>query len=205
MDYYSPFWVPEAISIVVEPKDALTCRSSTLAVLADSGPFCGLLLAVSGPGGISTIDEPLVRLCFGHQQSRFLSILSLSWTITHRFGVLKRFPLLSNPKVCLRVGRQVSQFWPILARFLDYYSVLGSRSDFHDYEPQGTFTCHSSTLTILAYSGPFHALLLSVLGSQSYFHGCRTQDVLICWSSRLAVLADSGPFLGLLLSFAVPK
>jgi len=132
VDYYSPFWGPEAISIVVEPKDALTCRSSTLAVLADSGPFCGLLLAVSGPGGISTIDEPLVRLCFGHQQSRFLSILSLSWTITHRFGVLKRFPLLSNPKVCLRVGRQVSQFWPILARFLDYYSVLGSRSDFHD-------------------------------------------------------------------------
>ena len=75
MDYYSPFWGLEAISIVVEPKDALTCRSSTLAVLADSGPFCGLLLAVSGPGGISTIDEPLVRLCFGHQQSRFLSIL----------------------------------------------------------------------------------------------------------------------------------
>ena len=126
------FWGPEAISIVVEPKDALTCRSSTLAVLADSGPFCGLLLVVSGPGGISTIDEPLVRLCFGHQQSRFLSILSLSWSITHRFGVLKRFPLLSNPKVCLRVGRQVSQFWPILASFLDYYSVLGSRSDFHD-------------------------------------------------------------------------
>ena len=137
MDYHSPFWGPEAISIVVEPKDALTCRSSTLAVLADSGPFCGLLLAVSGPGGISTIDEPLVRLCFGHQQSRFLSILSLSWTITHRFGVLKRFPLLSNPKVCLRVGRQVSQFWPILARFLDYYSVLGSRSDFHDRRTPG--------------------------------------------------------------------
>ena len=132
VDYYSPFWGPEAISIVVEPKDALTCRSSTLAVLADSGPFCGLLLAVSGPGGISTIDEPLVHLCFGHQQSRFLSIMSLSWTITHRFRVLKRFPLLSNPKVCFRVGRQVSQFWPILARFLDYYSVLGSRCDFHD-------------------------------------------------------------------------
>ena len=58
--------------------------------------------------------------------------MSLSWTITHRFGVLKRFPLLPNPNVCLHVGRQVSQFWPILARFLDYYSVLESRSDFHD-------------------------------------------------------------------------
>ena len=124
MDYHSPFWGPEAISIVVEPKDALTCRSSTLAVLADSGPFCGLLLAVSGPGGISTIDEPLVRLCFGHQQSRFLSILSLSWTTTHRFRVLKRFPLLSNPKMHLRVVRQHSQFWPILARFVDYNSLF---------------------------------------------------------------------------------
>ena len=132
VDYYSPFWGPKAISIVAEPQCVFTCWSSSLAVLADSGPFCGLLLAVSGPGGISTIDEPLVHLCFGHQQSRFLSIMSLSWTITHRFRVLKRFPLLSNPKVCFRVGRQVSQFWPILARFLDYYSVLGSRCDFHD-------------------------------------------------------------------------
>ena len=118
--------------MVTEPRGALTCRSLTLAILADSVPFRGLLLAVSGPGGISTIDEPLVHLCFGHQQSRFLSIMSLLWTITHRFTVLKRFPLLLNPKVCFRVGRQVSQFWPILARFLDYYSVLGSRSDFHD-------------------------------------------------------------------------
>ena len=132
MDYYSPFWGPKAISMVVELQGALTCRSSTITIWADSRPFCGLLLAVSGPGGISTIDEPLVHLCFGHQQSRFLSIMSLSWTITHRFTVLKRFPLLSNPKVCFRVGRQVSQFWPILARFLDYYSVLGSRCDFHD-------------------------------------------------------------------------
>ena len=48
------------------------------------------------------------------------------------FLVPKRFPWLSNPKVCLRVGRQDSQFGPILARFLDYYSVLEFRSDFHD-------------------------------------------------------------------------
>ena len=58
MDYYSLFRGPKQISIVFEHQGALTCRSSTLAVLADSGPFCGLLLAVSGPEGISTIDEP---------------------------------------------------------------------------------------------------------------------------------------------------
>ena len=48
MDYYSPFWGPEAISIVVELQGVLTCWLSTLTVLADSGPFCGLLLTVSG-------------------------------------------------------------------------------------------------------------------------------------------------------------
>ena len=40
-----------------EHHDALTCRSSTLAVLAGSGPFHGLLLIVLAPGAISTIDE----------------------------------------------------------------------------------------------------------------------------------------------------
>ena len=48
LDYYSPFWGPEAISIVNQPKGALTCRSSTIAVLADSGPFGALLLTVLG-------------------------------------------------------------------------------------------------------------------------------------------------------------
>ena len=58
VDYYSPFWGPIAISIVVEPQGALMCQSSILALLADSGPFHGLLLTVWGPGVISTIDEP---------------------------------------------------------------------------------------------------------------------------------------------------
>ena len=44
MDYYSPFWGPKAISMVVELQGALTCRSSTITVWADSGPFLGLLL-----------------------------------------------------------------------------------------------------------------------------------------------------------------
>ena len=48
VDYYSLFSGPGAISIVVEPQGALTCRSSTLAILADFGPFHGLLLTVLG-------------------------------------------------------------------------------------------------------------------------------------------------------------
>ena len=42
------FWGPEAISIVVEPQGAPTCRSSTMVVLADSGPFHGFLLTILG-------------------------------------------------------------------------------------------------------------------------------------------------------------
>ena len=64
MDYYSPFWGPEAISTVVEPQGALTCRSSTLAVLADSGPFHGLLLTVLGstPGAFTCPSSTLTVL-----------------------------------------------------------------------------------------------------------------------------------------------
>ena len=58
MDYYSPFCGPEAISIVFEPQVVVMCRSSTLAVLADSGPFRGLLLTILGSEVISTINEP---------------------------------------------------------------------------------------------------------------------------------------------------
>ena len=57
VDYYSPFLGPVVFSIVVEPQGALTCRSSILALLADSGQFHGLLLTVWGSGIVSTIDE----------------------------------------------------------------------------------------------------------------------------------------------------
>ena len=39
VDYYSPFWGPEEISIVVEPQGALTCMSSTIKVWADFWPI----------------------------------------------------------------------------------------------------------------------------------------------------------------------
>ena len=58
VDYYIPFLGPKAISIVVEPQGALTYRSSTIAVSADSGPFLGLLLSLGDLGVISTIWEP---------------------------------------------------------------------------------------------------------------------------------------------------
>ena len=46
------------ISTIDEPMGAFTCRSSTLAVFVDSGPFRGLLLTFWGPKAISMIVEP---------------------------------------------------------------------------------------------------------------------------------------------------
>ena len=99
--------------MVVEPQAALTCRSSTTALLVDSGPFQGLLL------------NPGVRLRVGHRYSRFLSCLT---------------------------------------RFVDYYSPFwGPKAISMVVEPQGVLMCRSSTLIILANSGPFRGLLLTIL------------------------------------------
>ena len=81
-----------------------------------------------------------------------------------------RFALLLNPKVRLRVGHQHSQVWPILTRFVDYYSpIWGPTAISVVVEPQGALTCRSSTLAVLADSGMFHGLLLTNLGSRSDF------------------------------------
>ena len=73
--------------------------------------------------------------------------------------------------VHLRVGYQHSQFWLILARFLDYYSLFcGPGVISMIDEPQGALTCRSSTLTVLADSGPFGELLVTILGSRSESH-----------------------------------
>ena len=58
--------------------------------------------------------------------------------------------------VRLPVRHQHSQFWPTLARFVDYYSLfcgLGVISTID--EPQGTLTCRSSTLAVLAILARF--------------------------------------------------
>ena len=64
MDYYSLFWGPEAIFLVDEPQGALTCMTLTLAVLAYSGLFCGLLVTVFGSRAIFIVAEPLGALTY---------------------------------------------------------------------------------------------------------------------------------------------
>ena len=70
-------------------------------------------------------------------------------------------------------------------------------------EPQDVLICWSSTLAVLADSGPFHGLLLTGRGPKPIFMVVELQGALMCWSSTIAVWADSGPFLGLLLCFGV--
>ena len=101
------------------------CRSSTLTVLADSGPFRGL--------------------------------------ITHCLGVPEGFPRLTNPGVRLCFGHQHLRFWPILTRFVYYYSPFwGPKAISIIVEPQGALMCRSSTIAGLADTGPFRGLLLTV-------------------------------------------
>ena len=81
-----------------------------------------------------------------------------------------------NTGVRLCVGHQHSQFWRILAHFLDYYSPFwGPEAISIVIEPEGALMCRSSTLAVLADYGPFHGLLLTVLGSQSDFHDSRSR------------------------------
>ena len=143
MDYYSLFWGPRVISTINKPCDAFTCWSST-----------------QGCAYMSVINTG----SFG----RFWPV---SWTITHCFGVPECFPRLKNPGMRLRVGHQHWQFWPILARFMDYCSLFwGPRVITTINKPLDAPTCRPSTLAVLADSGPFLGLLLTVLGPRSDFH-----------------------------------
>ena len=75
--------------------------------------------------------------------------------------------------VHLSVGHQHSLFWPILVRFVYYYSLFwGPKAISTIDDPRGAFMCPSSTLKVLANSDPFHGLLLAVLVYRSDFHSC---------------------------------
>ena len=78
------------------------------------------------------------------------------------FGVSESFPLLTNHGLRLRVGHQHSHIRAILIRFVHYYSTFwGPRAISTIDDPHGLLTCRSSTLAVLADSGPFLGLLLN--------------------------------------------
>ena len=91
----------------------------------------------------------------------------------------------------LRVGHQLSQFWPILARFLDYYSLFwGPGVIYTINEPWVRLSFrqqHSLFWQILRrfvdYYSPF-------LGPKQISIVVEPQGVLTCRSSTLTDLAD---------------
>ena len=124
----------------------------------------------------------------------------VSWTITHRFGVPKRFPWLSNSKVRLHVGHQQSRFGPILARFLDYYSIMGSWSHSMIAEPLVRLRVghqHSHIRRILVCFVHYHS---AFWGPRAISTIDEPRGSFMCPSSTLTVLANSDPFRGLLLT-----
>ena len=73
----------------------------------------------------------------------------------------------------IRLGRQQSRFWPILAHFMDYYSLFWGPGEVSTInEPWGAFMFRQSTLAVLADSDPFRGLFLTGFGPQSDLHSC---------------------------------
>ena len=133
MDYYSPFWGPKAISMVVEFQGALTCRSSTITVWADSGPFLGLLLYFGVSESFPRLTNPGVRLRVGHQHSHIRPILIRSVHYYSTFWGPRAISTIDEPRgafMCpsstLTVLANSDLFCGLLL------SVLGSHSDFHN-------------------------------------------------------------------------
>ena len=133
MDYYSPFWGPKVISIGFEPQGVLTCRSSTITVWADSGPFRGLLLTGLGSQsnfhGCRTPSCAYVLVVKNRSLGRFWPI---SWTIT-QFWVPEVISTIDEPlgaftcrSSALTILADSGLFRALLL------TVLGTQSDFHD-------------------------------------------------------------------------
>ena len=130
------------ISTINEPRGAFTCRSSTLTVLADSGPFLGLLLYFGVSELFPLLTNPGVRLRVGHQHSHIPPILV---RFVHYYSVFwgpRAISTIDEPRVRLCVRRQHSQFCPILTCFMDYYSPFwGPEAISIVVELQGVLTC----------------------------------------------------------------
>ena len=112
-----------------------------------------------------------MRLRVGHQHWQFWPILARFMDYYSLFWGPRVISTINKPWDAFTFGHQQSQFLPILARFMDYYSLFwvpGVITTIN--KPWDASMCRSSTLAVLADSGPFHGLLLTVLGSRSDYH-----------------------------------
>ena len=112
-----------------------------------------------------------MHLRVGHQHWQFWAILARFMDYYSLFWGPGLISTSNEPCHAFTCRYQHSQFWPILTRFMDYYSPFsGPKAISIVVEPKDALTCRSSTLAVLADSGPFRGLLLTVLGSRSDFH-----------------------------------
>ena len=106
----------------------------------------------------------------------------------------------------LRVGHQHSQIWPILAHFMDYYSLFwgpGVISTINEFWVRFRFGHqHSRFWPILTRFVDYYS---PVLGPKAISIVVEPQGALTCRSSTLTDLANSGPFHGLLLTILGPR
>ena len=146
MGYCSSFRVPNAISMIDEPRGAFTSWWATLTILVhcglfhvllitvmvDSSPFHRLILTVSlySESFHGLFITVLESRCNSHdwwtprafmgQSSPLWSILAVSCAFAHHLVLPMQFPWLMNLEVHLRFGQHYTQFWLILARFMGY-------------------------------------------------------------------------------------
>ena len=130
--YYHCFGVPKRFPWLLNPQGALTCRSSTVTVLADYGPFHGLLLPILGSRsdfhGLRTPGCFYVSVINTRGFGRLWPFHGLLLT---DFGSLSDL-LINKPRGAFMyrsskvLGLSVSGlFYGLLL------TVLGSQSDFH--------------------------------------------------------------------------
>ena len=132
VDYNSLFLGPKAISMVVELQGALTCRSSTITVWADSGPFHGLLLYFGVSESFQRLTNPGMRLRVGHQHSHIRVILipfvhyySMFWGPRVISTIDEPRGAFMCPSSSLTALAKSDLFRGLLP------TIFGSRSDFH--------------------------------------------------------------------------
>ena len=104
---------------------------------------------------ISTINKPHGAFkCRSSTLVVFYRFWPVSWTITHIFGVPKRFPWINEPWGAFTCRSStlavLADSDPYLGLLL---TILGTKAISIVVEPQGALTCRSSILTVLADSG----------------------------------------------------
>ena len=130
-------------------------------------PFCG-------PKAISMVVEPqVVLMCWSSTITVLAGCGPFHGPLLTVLGSRSDFHDSRTLGVRLHVVHQHAQFWPILAHFVDYYSLFWAPGVISTInEPCGALTCRSSTLAVFVDSDPFRGLLLTVLWSRSDFHAC---------------------------------